>query len=250
MTAAGIRRVPLLSLLIGGCLAAALAAGTQQDAAPPVPRPDAGTPSIDVKEVVDALTLIVGSGSDEQRVRLHGVEPIRDRSSSDRAVQLLDALLVGESVYLVRDRTDRGGGNETRAYVFRAPDGLFINLELVRQGLAPGATRGTHEHESLFRAYEQRARRAGKGMWATSLTPAPRGASAGQGNPQGENAAAGQGPGEAAPRGADTELVYVTPQGKKYHRQSCIYLRGAGKAIPLSEARSTHEPCSRCNPPR
>lgn len=244
---AEVRRLPLSTLLVGSCLAAAFAA---QDAAPPTPRPDPGAPAVEVKEVVDALTLIVGSGSDEQRVRLHGVEPIRDRNSADRAVQLLDALLVGESVYLVRDRTDRGGGSETRAYVFRAPDGLFINLELVRQGLAPAATRGSHEHESLFRAYEARAKRAGKGMWAAKPSPAPRGATADAGKPRAEGASAGAGQDEGAPRGADSDTVYVTPKGTKYHRQGCVFLRDAGRAIPLSEARKSHEPCSRCNPPR
>lgn len=43
-----------------------------------------------------------------------------------------------------------------------------------------------------------------------------------------------------------TTLVYVTKNGKKYHREGCQYLSKSAIAMPLSEAAGTHEPCSRC----
>lgn len=43
-------------------------------------------------------------------------------------------------------------------------------------------------------------------------------------------------------------LVYVTPKGKKYHREDCTYLTSA-KSMTIAAAESKgYTPCSRCNP--
>ncbi len=42
--------------------------------------------------------------------------------------------------------------------------------------------------------------------------------------------------------------VYVTTNGKKYHRAGCEFLRGAGRAIARSEIGGKYTPCSRCRP--
>lgn len=44
--------------------------------------------------------------------------------------------------------------------------------------------------------------------------------------------------------------VYVTKTGTKYHLDGCQYLRKSRIPMPLSEAISAYEPCSRCGPPR
>ena len=44
-----------------------------------------------------------------------------------------------------------------------------------------------------------------------------------------------------------SETVYITRNGKKYHRRSC---RWGSIAISLAEAKRKYGPCSRCNPPR
>lgn len=45
--------------------------------------------------------------------------------------------------------------------------------------------------------------------------------------------------------------VYVTKHGKKYHRESCSYLRQSKIKIRLSEAkRRNYTACSRCKPPK
>ena len=82
-------------------------------------------------------------------------------------------LLHGESVYLrfdsqqnkidYSDRISQLSGRNQPAYVYRAPDGLFVNLELIRQGY--GIIRDKYfRHHQLFRYYEDKAREARKGI--------------------------------------------------------------------------------------
>lgn len=47
-----------------------------------------------------------------------------------------------------------------------------------------------------------------------------------------------------------SEEVYITRTGKKYHRGSCSSLRRSKIPISLREAKLGYGPCSRCNPPR
>ena len=47
-----------------------------------------------------------------------------------------------------------------------------------------------------------------------------------------------------------SEEVYVTRTGKKYHLGSCSSLRRSKIPISLAEAKQKYGPCSRCNPPR
>ena len=46
-----------------------------------------------------------------------------------------------------------------------------------------------------------------------------------------------------------SEAVYRTRNGKKYHRGSCRYLKSR-IPISLEAAKRKYSPCSRCNPPR
>ena len=46
-----------------------------------------------------------------------------------------------------------------------------------------------------------------------------------------------------------TEYVCVTPSGEKYHRDSCIHVRGKNcTVLPEKEAQKNYEPCLVCNP--
>lgn len=47
----------------------------------------------------------------------------------------------------------------------------------------------------------------------------------------------------------DTDsTVYITRTGKKYHRDSCSYLRYSKIPISLTDAKRGYSPCSVCNP--
>jgi hypothetical protein len=48
-----------------------------------------------------------------------------------------------------------------------------------------------------------------------------------------------------------SETVYITKTGKKYHRAGCRYLRQSRIPVKLKDAKSNgYGPCSACNPPR
>ena len=48
---------------------------------------------------------------------------------------------ITESVYLRFGNEERGKYGRLLAYVYRAPDGLFVNLEIVRQGYGHAYTK-------------------------------------------------------------------------------------------------------------
>lgn len=49
--------------------------------------------------------------------------------------------------------------------------------------------------------------------------------------------------------GATNNVVYITPSGDKYHRESCMYVNHTtSTAATKTEAKRTHEPCLVCNP--
>jgi hypothetical protein len=48
---------------------------------------------------------------------------------------------------------------------------------------------------------------------------------------------------------AQTEKVYVTRTGTKYHRESCSSLRSSKIEMPLAEAAARYGPCANCRPP-
>ncbi|MDE0017416.1 MAG: thermonuclease family protein [Candidatus Poribacteria bacterium] len=134
-------------------------------------------------------------------------------------------LLLDESVYLRFDvdRTDKYG--RLLAYLYRAPDGLFVNLEIVRQGYGHAYTQFPFKHIELFRYYGNRARTAGKGLYGVPQVPGP--------------------PPPEEPEGE----VYVTRTGNKYHREGCSSLSRSKIPISLAEAEQRYGPCGRCNPP-
>lgn len=77
----------------------------------------------------------------------------------------LKNLLKGESVHVVygQERLDNYG--RTLGYLYRAPDGLFVNLEIIRQGYGHAFTRFPFRQMELFLAYQGWARDVGKGLW-------------------------------------------------------------------------------------
>ncbi len=46
-----------------------------------------------------------------------------------------------------------------------------------------------------------------------------------------------------------TETVYVTKTGAKYHRAGCSSLRLSSIAMPLAQAAQRYSPCKICKPP-
>ncbi len=134
-------------------------------------------PAHPVTGVGEGLTLTVTVDGQEMAVRLLGVAEAKtaggDTPVTPRA--FLRNLVAGEFVQLVADETLEGTDEQGRrvAYVYRVPDGLLVNLELVRQGYAVTAREYAFDHLDAFLIYQRRARADHRGLWATVDEPPP-----------------------------------------------------------------------------
>ena len=120
-----------------------------------------------VVRIIDGDTVLISIDGEDTRVRLIGINtPERDEANGKDATTFIQNLLKGESVYLKYGTERKDFYGRTLAYLYRAPDGLFVNLEIVRQGYGKLETRFTFDHFDLFHNYNERAKFTEKGLWA------------------------------------------------------------------------------------
>ena len=211
-----------------------------------------GQTAFPVLRIVDGDTVLLAMDGKAVRVRLIGVdtpETVHPNKAVEaygkEASQFLSNLLKGEKVY-VEDKPDEKTDKYGRSlfYLYRAPDGLFVNLEIVRQGYGHAYTRFPFEHMELFREYEKQARIAGRGLWGTETA-----ATTPPAQPRTEKVVVPVIPVvPVAPAKRET-TVYITRTGKKYHRAGCRYLSKSQIPISLEDAkRRGYTPCSGCKP--
>lgn len=181
-----------------------------------------------VLDIIDGDTIEVERDGEKVTIRLIGVDtpetmhptkPVEEFGKA--ASEFTRNLLVGESVYLRFDKQKQDKYDRLLAYVFRAPDGLFVNLEIIRQGYGYAYVKYPFEHMALFQHYGTRARAASKGLFNST---------------------------NAEPKATVERTVYITRTGAKYHRSGCQYLRKSKIPINLSDAIRSYSPCSRCSP--
>jgi micrococcal nuclease len=165
-TVAAMRRIAALLLLIA--VAVVL-----------VVRDTGGEPShtglgrAQVLRVVDGDTIRVRLDGRTERVRYIGVdtpESVKQGTAvqcfAKRASAANAALVAGRSVRLVADVEQRDRYGRLLAYVYREPDGTFVNARLVRDGYARTLTippNVAHARELADLAAE--ARRERRGLW-------------------------------------------------------------------------------------
>ncbi len=135
--------------------------------------------------VVDGDTLDVSLATGKTRVRLLGVdtpESVKPNTpvqcfAREASARLHALLPVATSVRLVRDAEEKDRYGRLLAYVYREPDGLFVNLDLVRGGYARVLSiRPNVAHAAEIDRLAGDARQAGRGLWgacpaASSLPP-------------------------------------------------------------------------------
>jgi micrococcal nuclease len=149
----------------------ALVAGRGNGAAGPASGPIGAR----VVRVVDGDTIAVrlDDGRDE-RVRYIGVDtpesvkpgtPVQCFAKHASAANA--ALVAGRSVRLVSDVEQRDRYGRLLAYVYREPDGAFVNAALVRDGFARPLTIAPNvAHAREFDGLARDARHARRGLWA------------------------------------------------------------------------------------
>src|SRR5438128_2331450 len=139
------------------------------------PGPAAGPDGATVERVVDGDTIVVHLGGRRERVRLIGIDtpesvkpntPVQcyalEASARTKALVPPDA-----SIRLVGDVEARDRYGRLLAYVYRASDGLFVNLALAREGFAVPYTYPPNvAHAAEFVAAAAEARDAGRGLWS------------------------------------------------------------------------------------
>jgi micrococcal nuclease len=147
------------------------------------PRPDV-LRGVGVR-AVDGDTLVVRlDGGRRERVRVIGVDTPEDvdprrpvQCYSRRAAAFTARTVEGHRVSLTIGRESRDRYGRLLAYVYRQPDGLFVNLDLVRGGYARVLTyRPNVAHADELERAARAARQSSHGLWgscpaATSLPP-------------------------------------------------------------------------------
>jgi micrococcal nuclease len=126
-----------------------------------------------VVRVVDGDTIRVRLGGRTERVRYIGVDTPESvkpgtpvQCYAKRAAAANAALVAGRSVRLVGDVEQRDRYGRLLAYVYREPDGAFVNATLVRDGYARTLTIAPNvAHAHQLAQLAQTARRSGRGLW-------------------------------------------------------------------------------------
>ena len=214
-----------------------------------------------VVDVVDGDTITVSRKGGTATVRLLGVDTPETQDPrkevqffGKEASGFLTNLLAGEDVYLTFEKPeekDRYG--RLLAHIHRAPDGLWVNLEIVRQGYGQVYSGQAFQHIDVFLAYQRRARESGKGLWNPALKAEWDERRTAEQPPAESRVPAAVVPRIESPTPTAPEVqkvtVYITKSGQKYHRASCSYLRKSSIPIELREAKARYSPCSKCRPP-
>lgn len=169
-----VRRVTTTLGLLG--LLGLLTACGSGRAAPPI---DTATsllePNAVVVHAVDGDTVDLRIGKRRERVRLIGIntpetvdpsKPVECYGPEAKAATK-HLLPVGTPVRVERDREPRDDYGRLLVYVYRASDGLFVNLELASRGLAvPLRIAPNTAHAAEFADAARAAERAALGLWS------------------------------------------------------------------------------------
>jgi len=132
-----------------------------------------------VVDVADDYTVTLLTDAGHTPVRLLGVDAPLVAVSENQPGQLPEAarhfarnLLLEEFVYLQYDPglAEKDADGNPVAYLYRAPDKLLVNLELIRQGYGLAAEGYAFEHQEAFEWYQQKAQTDRKGIWESVLT--------------------------------------------------------------------------------
>jgi hypothetical protein len=153
-----------------GLLVGSLSLRAEEPPAPPRPEPAAPDFRALAQERVLSVesngVIRLGTFNHQRRVRLLGLEaPGRD------AMRFVRRLIEGKSIYVVPDPAKPANAlaDSPAVYVYRASDGLFVNLELVAQGQARTAPEQEFQHRAAFLDREHDALRRGLGLWAPDV---------------------------------------------------------------------------------
>ncbi|MGB9594812.1 MAG: thermonuclease family protein [Candidatus Poribacteria bacterium] len=198
---------------------------TYNQSKPELPKIDPTGPRYKVLKIIDGDTILLLINGKSERVRLKSVdtpETVNPNKPQEyygwEATMFITNLLKGEEVYTEIEPGDEIDiykidiYNRKLFYLFRAPDGLFVNLEIVRQGYGKFSRSYLSKYKELFEYYEEIAKKSEKGIWSN-----------------------------------ERNIVYVTEKDNRFHIYRCKNL--GIKAMKKEEAiASGYIQCDFCKP--
>ncbi|CAN5198560.1 hypothetical protein BH09PAT2_BH09PAT2_03130 [soil metagenome] len=137
-----------------------------------------------IQDVLDIDTLQVVKNHKIIDVHLIGIEaPSHEqlmnysRDQQEEAIETIRKMLVGQTVFLVKDSNTVDESDQQSRYVF-LKDMTFLNTELIKQGLATLNTKETSlaQYKESFQRIEEAAQEQHQGIWisptvTTTMTP-------------------------------------------------------------------------------
>jgi endonuclease YncB( thermonuclease family) len=200
--------------------------------------------------VTDGDTITVLHDGKAEKIRLHGIDcPEKDQPFGTKAKKFTSTLAFGQVVTVQAKDIDRYG--RTIGIVI-LPDGRSLNNEIVKAGFAWWYKQYAPNDVDL-KGLESEARSNHLGLWQDS-TPIPpwewRKPNHGEAvSARTETHGEAKQSGLKAQTDSQSETVYVTKSGTKYHREGCRYLSNSAIPISLQNAVERYQPCSVCKPP-
>ncbi len=179
--------------------------------------------------VIDGDTIILDGN---EIVRLIGIDTPETKDPRKPvqyygrdAYEFTKRLVEGKKVRLAYDLNKKDKYGRTLGYVY-LEDGTFLNAEVVKQGYGFAYRYFFFKYFDEFKQYEREARENEIGLWSN-----------------------GGGEKSRVAYESDSDIVYITRFGTKYHREGCGSLRRSKIPIFLDDAcRRRYAPCSNCDP--
>ena len=113
-----------------------------------------------------------GKTTSVQLIGVNAPETMRSKQRQEfygeEATEYLREFLLDDLIYLRFDEDKWDEHERILGYVYRASDGVFVNLEMIREGYAEVDLRYAFKYEELFTDHESRAKNQRKGLWQNS----------------------------------------------------------------------------------
>ncbi len=127
----------------------------------------------EVVRIIDGDTFEIQYKGKPTSVQLIGVNAPEPNTTNNRppepysaeATKYLQEFLLDETVYFDYDQSKFDKHERILGYVYRSSDGVFVNLEMIREGYAKVDKRYPFKYEELFTDYESRAKADRKELW-------------------------------------------------------------------------------------
>lgn len=192
-------------------------------------------------------------GADAPEILPKSRKPMEFAKESKR---FLEQMILGEQVYLQYDPLGkRDRFKRWTVYLFRVPDMLFVNLELVRQGYAKHDPKQVSLHMESFEFYESKAKDFERGIWNPDMPEMGVDDFESEQKIEPEKAPAVSP--EVSPVQVDVEpekraqpavVVHITKYGRKYHRDGCPHLSESNRVVERKDLDESFSACKTCRP--